>query len=853
MKVVNARLARWDSGERLLQGHNDSGGRRRKRQRDRTPESELAKRNRLVIRAAQDGQYGKASKILGSKGIASPSEAAAQAEMQRLHPFSPPPTIPDEECPPPTSFSEDDVLSAIRSFPEGTAPGPSGFRPAILKDAISCPNRRQAASTLSAVTKLVNLVAAGKMSRDVAPYFCGAHLHALHKENVNSLRPIAVGETFRRLVAKCLAFKLSPQASSFLEPHQLGVKTRGGCEAIIHGAQAILSDSSLHANDKFVLQVDFRNAFNTMDRDVMLSEVRKNLPGLSAFAEWCYGDHSILQFGDTTIASASGPQQGDPLGMLLFAIGHHPIVKRIQDEVPSLAMHAWYADDGTFIGRLMEIIKAFEIVKEMSPSMGLDVSMLKSTYWRCPEIRTYTIPPRHLAIPENIEDGFVLLGAPIGSQAFTQNKFMQKVKEIETTLSQLGSLDDSQVEFSLLRSCFGISKFGFLLRTCDPSCNANAFASFDDVQCQALSHLIGSSISTSDPRWILASLPVSLGGVGLRSAALHAPAAFVASNSQCASLVERLVSRTSSRIDTSRAMSLLSNSTSHATTPLQGPISSETPQRLLSRRVDESRLYVLENNVCLDERLRLVLPSIRLAGTGVFLNVVPSPALKLHIHKTEFVMALKYRMGLPVFPDESDCAFCGKLSDIYGDHAVSACHTSGGIIRRHDLLRDAIFDTAYAALLRPQKEERNLLDDSSRPGDLTIRGWARSRGKEKTAFDITVVSPLRQDVRAHAFNDPDLVLRKSREAKFRKYEGKLPPEVGLIPLVVSTFGAWEDDARANLNEIVSHQGRNSAVNSNSLKKQFFQRLSVCLQRENGSLLFARSPLSTIYPSVDGVL
>ena len=79
-----------------------------------------------------------------------------------------------------------------------------------------------------------------------------------------------------------------------------------------------------------------------------------------------------------------------------------------------------------------------------------------------------------------------------------------------------------------------------------------------------------------------------------------------------------------------------------------------------------------------------------------------------------------------------------------------------------------------------QKEERNLLDDSSRPGDISIRGWARSRGKEKTAFDITVVSPLRRDARAHSFNNPKCVLQKSREAKFRKYEGKLPPEIALI-------------------------------------------------------------------------
>ena len=45
--------------------------------------------------------------------------------------------------------------------------------------------------------------------------------------------------------------------------------------------------------------------------------------------------------------------------------------------------------------------------------------------------------------------------------------------------------------------------------------------------------------------------------------------------------------------------------------------------------------------------------------------------------------------------------------------------------------------------------------------------------------------------------------------------------------------------RERICEIVS-QGRNSAVNSNSLKKLFFQKLPVCLQRENGSLMFARS-------------
>ena len=250
MKVVNARLSAWNSGERSLAKENS--GPRRRRQRDPSPESDADKRNRLIIKAAQDGQYGKTSKILSSNGLALPSEANIQAQMRQFRPSSPIPIILNEECLAPTSVTEDEVLSAIRSFPQGTAAGPSGFRASFLKQVVSCPNRQQGAQTLSAITNFVNSVAAGKLFCDVAPFFCGARLHALKKKDLILIRPIAVGEVLRQLVAKCLAFKLSPQAATFLEPHQLGVKTRGGCEAVIHATQAILSDKSLHPNSKWV-------------------------------------------------------------------------------------------------------------------------------------------------------------------------------------------------------------------------------------------------------------------------------------------------------------------------------------------------------------------------------------------------------------------------------------------------------------------------------------------------------------------------------------------------------------------------------------------------------------------------
>ena len=54
-----------------------------------------------------------------------------------------------------------------------------------------------------------------------------------------------------------------------------------------------------------------------------------------------------------------GVQQGDPLGPLGFALALHPIIERIQAEVPGLLANAWYLDDGTLCGSPDNLAKGF--------------------------------------------------------------------------------------------------------------------------------------------------------------------------------------------------------------------------------------------------------------------------------------------------------------------------------------------------------------------------------------------------------------------------------------------------------------------------------------------------------------
>ena len=113
-----------------------------------------------------------------------------------------------------------------------------------------------------------------KESRKVVrPYICGARLHAGKKKD-KSLRPIAIGNLLRRLVAKCFSSALASRAAALLAPHQLGVAVRGGAETIAHAVREAVKEDPT----RWILQADLVNAYNTVDRGVVIDEVARHFP-----------------------------------------------------------------------------------------------------------------------------------------------------------------------------------------------------------------------------------------------------------------------------------------------------------------------------------------------------------------------------------------------------------------------------------------------------------------------------------------------------------------------------------------------------------------------------------------------
>ncbi len=87
---------------------------------------------------------------------------------------------------------------------------------------------------------------------------------------------------------------------------------------------------------------------------------------------------STPPIGEHTIHSCCGVQQGDPLGPLGFTLTLHPIIERIQLQLPDLSLNVWYLDDGALSGSARDLAATIQIIEHYGPPAGLHLNRSKS-------------------------------------------------------------------------------------------------------------------------------------------------------------------------------------------------------------------------------------------------------------------------------------------------------------------------------------------------------------------------------------------------------------------------------------------------------------------------------------------
>ena len=575
----------------------------------------------------------------------------------------------------------------------------------------------------------------------------------------------------------------------------------------------------------------------------MLAEVASQLPECLPWAVACYGSSSFLQFGTSTLSSTSGAQQGDPFAGVLFAITLQPVVEIIEAEVPSLAVHVWFFDDGTAAGNLDELGRVVDIVKREGPARGLNLNPDKSSIW-CPLVTGPGEPdPLLRRIPRVEDSGVKLLGSPVGDSDFVERFLKSRIEKVRSITKELSSLHQPHLEFVLLRSCLALPKIVYLLRSTDTTSLSPLLQDFDSITREGLSRILGGAVS--DLSWEQAKIPVSMGGLGLRAASDQGGAAYAASVTSSQPLCRTLLQVEDEdpinlSLDLLTSLStLMGEETVLGRESLVG-----VNQRAISTKIDLQNKQLLfqhaQGGGVERDIARLNSLGIQNSHAGDWLNVVPNPGLGLLMQSAEFVVALRYRLGHPVYSVEGPCPACGRHSDMLGNHALN-CAWQGERIARHNRLRDTLHSTAAAAALAPTKEGRFLLPgQGGKPADVLIPLWA---GGKDAALDVTVINPL-QDAEVHgAATTPGHALNTAHKRKLDKsWEACHRQGIEFVPIAVESLGAWHKTAVAEIVKLGSALARQTGDEESTTVQRLFQQLSLSLMRGNAALLNNRNPV-----------
>ena len=95
------------------------------------------------------------------------------------------------------------------------------------------------------------------------------------------LRPIGIGEVLRRITGKAVLSVLRKDVENAAGGLQLCAGQKAGCEAGIHAMVEIFQDENVHG----IIQVDASNAFNRINRKVMLKNLEVICPELAIYGK----------------------------------------------------------------------------------------------------------------------------------------------------------------------------------------------------------------------------------------------------------------------------------------------------------------------------------------------------------------------------------------------------------------------------------------------------------------------------------------------------------------------------------------------------------------------------------------
>ena len=484
----------------------------------------------------------------------------------------------------------------------------------------------------------------------------------------------------------------------------------------------------------------------------------------------------------------------------------------------------------------------------------------------------------------------LILDTPLGHEAYVKARLSAAAEERRDLLKSIPAVQDLQCAWLLLCMCAG-SRANYFLRAVRPDLAQEFAEQHDNDLWECLCELLQIRPAAVEPAArAAAQLPLSGGGLGLRSARRTGEAAFWASWADCLEMVQqrhpRLATDLLARLEAPSDAGTSSVAAAAAAAqrlaaagmdvpswqelaegarpppPPEGeevePGMSKNGWQFHAARTLDTAYRESELLPQLEPPERALLRSQGGPGAGDAFTALPTTPM-MRIDSQPFRVLLLRRLRLPLPPVQRRCR-CRLLLDPLGDHRA-ACPVAGVLSKRGfpleaaaaRICREAGGRVQANVFVRDLNVEGPPLEDGRRlevvANNLPLFGGAQ------LAIDTTLVSPLRRDgtARPRADTCNGAALSAARRRKEKTY-----PELAggggrarLVVLAAEVGGRWSQESRHFLRQLARARARAEPQVLRVAAAAAWRRRWSCLLSVAAQRSFAESLLETAYPGGGG--
>ena len=418
---------------------------------------------------------------------------------------------------------ENTVWKAVRGISNCASPGPSGLR----REHLDVAARVSSARIPQCLAEVIDTICAGLVPADDR-YITGCALSPVPKAKPGDYRPIGVGEVIRRVAARIGVRALCKLVEPELHgKRQYGVSRDGG-HHVYHSTRLCA------AQGQHVIEFDIENAFGEIDRERILRVVG-DLDDVRPLVEALYGNDCLmtLRGSTTTLICDRGVVQGCPLASVLFALALQSAIDDARAQVnPALGMvtDVWYADDGRAASHSAIALEAFiTSLRSTLAARGLTLAPHKSLFIvnaaygdDHPDV---TRLARH-AKRVNMISCVGLPVCPVGlddADALIQSHFDGVVTDALGVVSSLKTLEHPHHAVQVL-ACAGMwSRIQYHVRGYVDAIPNDTLDAAERGDIDVLRWACGThGDMVGFPQWMIATLPLTGGGLGIPSVTVEA-------------------------------------------------------------------------------------------------------------------------------------------------------------------------------------------------------------------------------------------------------------------------------------------------------------------------------------------